>query len=298
MHKKNEFSNRKLSDNQTHWLQELNMVLVVGNYGGGTIRNYVMEMRLLFQYHLDREVESIIDADINDYIFYIKTMHGVGYAKCKMVAHACSFFFKHVIKKPYALPSKLFPRKQTKLPNIMSEAEVSLLLSLTLDPRERVLLGILYGSGLRLGEARNLKLSDIDRAGSRLLVRQGKGQKDRYTLLPQCLLTDLEVYWRAYRMKGFIFESPQIKGRALHQRSLQILVNKAMTGSGFDSGQYTAHTLRHSFATHLLDQGSDIHTIKELLGHSKIETTMVYLHLQQSKRAVLVSPLDKLHAAQ
>lgn len=266
----------------------------MGNYGQGTLRNYLQEMRLLFQFHQDLPVDSLDQHHLNDYIVYIKTNHGVGYAKCKMVAQACSFFFKHVINKPFVLPSKLFPRKQYKLPNVMTQKDVIKLFDTVNSPRERVLLGLLYGCGLRLGETRNLELSDIDRAGKRILIRQGKGMKDRYTLLPAPLLQDLENYWRQYRMGKYIFESPLLQGRPLHQRSLQVLVNQCMATAGFGSGLYTAHTLRHSFATHLLDAGQDIHTIKVLLGHSKIETTMVYLHLQQSKRAVMLSPLEML----
>jgi site-specific recombinase XerD len=267
----------------------------VGNYGQGTIRNYIQEMRLLFQYHSEYPVAEMDQNHLNDYLHYIKTIHGVGYSKCKMVANACCFFFRHVIQRPLVLPSKLFPKKEFKLPAVMSQSEVAQLLKTLTNVRDRVLIGLLYGSGLRLGEAQKLELSDIDRQCKQLKVRQGKGHKDRFTLLPAQLLRDLEEYWRAYRMKKFIFESPQLQGRPLHHRSLQVLVNQCMEQAGFKDKPYTSHTLRHSFATHLLENGNDLHTIKELLGHSNIETTMVYLHLQQTKRAVLVSPLDKLH---
>jgi integrase/recombinase XerD len=283
-----------LSTNHHEWLDSLLQTLIVGNYGAGTIRNYLQEMRLLFQFYEGQAVETFTQKHLNQYIFYIKTHHGVGHSKCKMVASACCFFFKHVMEKPFVLPSKLFPRKVWKLPAVMAQTEVNTLLESNLDSRERVLIGLLYGCGLRLSEARNLTLADIDRAHNRLNIRQAKGHKDRFGLLPKQLLTDLETYWRAYRMKKYVFESPMLQGRPLHGRSLQCMVNAAMVKAGFSSGTYTAHTLRHSFATHLLDAGQDIHTIKTLLGHAKIETTMIYLHLQQSRRDILVSPLDLL----
>lgn len=251
-------------------------------------------MRLLFQYHHQKEVEQIIDQDIMQYIVFIKEVHKVGRAKCRSAAQACSFFFKHVIKKPFVLPFKLYPRKDFVLPAVMTEAEVKQLLDGITDLRQKAVIGLFYGCGMRLAELKNLQWSDIERANNRLLIRQGKGNKDRYTLLPKTLVACLELYYRSTRSKVFLFESRIIKGCSLHARSLQNIVNAAMVKSGFPSGKYTAHTLRHSFATHLLDNGCDLHTIKELLGHVKIETTMIYLHLQQSKRNSIVSPLDKL----
>ena len=253
-----------------------------------------MEMRLLFQYHHQKEVEQINDDDIMQYIVFIKAAHGVGRAKCRSVAQACSFFFKHVIKKPFVLPSKLYPRKEFVLPAVMTETEVKQLLCSITDLRQKAVTGLFYGAGMRLAELKNLQWTDIERYNNRLLIRQGKGNKDRYTLLPKTLLTDLEAWYRSCRSKAYLFESKQLKGNSLHERSLQNIVNAAMVKAGFVSGRYTAHTLRHSFATHLLDNGCDLHSIKELLGHAKIETTMLYLHLQQSKRNSLVSPLDHL----
>lgn len=279
------------------WLEKLRQVLVVGNYGKGTLRNYLMEMRLLFQYHHHKTVEDICEEDILVYIVFIKTVHGIGRAKCRSVAQSCSFFFKHVLKKPYVLPSKLYPRKEFVLPAVMMEAEVKQLYLRITDVRQKAVISLLYGTGIRLGELKGLQWTDIERANNRLLIRQGKGNKDRYTLLSSNILSDLERFYRVYRSNQYLFESKQMKGRPLHERSLQTIVNAAMVQAGFPSGKYTAHTLRHSFATHLLNSGCDIHTIKILLGHAKIETTMVYLHLQQSKRASLVSPLDRLMQA-
>ncbi len=277
-----------------YWLDQLHHTLEMGNYGHGTVKSYLMELRLLFQYHHQKEVEQLTGQDITQYILFIKSVHGVGRAKCRSVAQSCSFFFKHVLKKPFVLPSKLYPRKEFVLPPVMTQDEVRQLYAAVTDVRQKAVIGLLYGTGMRLGEVKNLKMADIERANNRIAVRQGKGQKDRYTLLPKMVLVDLENYYRQYRPKIYLFESKQLLGKSLHERSLQTIVNSAMIKAGFVSGKFTAHTLRHSFATHLLDNGCDIHTIKILLGHSKIETTMIYLHLQQSKRNNLVSPLDKM----
>ena len=292
--KKNELSKNALGVNQLHWLDQLHQVLVVGNYGQGTIKSYLAEIRLLFHYYHEKDVELISEQDILNYMTFIKTVHGVGRAKCRSVAQSCSFFYKHVIKQPFVLLSKLYPRKEFVLPAVMTNTQINQLFAGTTDNRQRAVISLLYGCGMRLGEVQQLKMTDIERDNNRILIRQGKGNKDRYVLLPKFVLQELEHYYRCYRPKIYFFESKQIPNKPLHVRSVQTIVNAAMTSSGFESGKYTAHSLRHSFATHMLDQGCDIHTIKTLLGHSKIETTMIYLHLQQSKRDTIISPIDQL----
>ena len=218
----------------------------------------------------------------------------MGRAKCRSVASACSFFYKRIIKKPYILPSSLYPQKQFVLPNIMSQQEVTQLFAAPLTLKEYCVIGLLYGSGLRISEVTALKIADIESGAKRLKVVQGKGAKDRYTLLASNLLDKLRQYYvQAQRPKQFLFTSPQT-GRAYHSRSMQLVVTGAMKKAGFTEKGYTSHTLRHSFATHMLDNGSNIHVIKTLLGHSKLETTMVYLHLQQHTQYGIVSPMDKL----
>jgi site-specific recombinase XerD len=136
-------------------------------------------------------------------------------------------------------------------------------------------------------------MSEIDRKNSQIKVICGKGNKDRFTLLPKNLLPEMGVYYRQHKPKTYLFEGQKV-GFPLNDRSIQQAVRKSMVGAGFAEFGFSSHSLRHSFATHLLDQGNDLHTIKELLGHAKIETTMVYLHLQKKKRAALCSPLDFL----
>jgi len=121
--------------------------------------------------------------------------------------------------------------------------------------------------------------------------------KDRFTLLPKGLLEELRSYYKQYKPKVYLFEG-QVEGMSMNERSIQHAIRQCMKQAGLEKHGFSAHSLRHSFATHLLDMGNDIHTIKELLGHSKIETTMVYLHLQKTKRAALVSPLDVLVVCQ
>ena len=254
----------------------------------------MQELTLLFKHYNDLEVEALRQEHIERYLVFIKDNHKVGRAKCRSVAQACSFFFKNVMPVDYIVPSNLYPKKQFKLPNIMTENQIEQLFNAPLNLQERCVLGLLYGCGMRISEVCNLRISDIDSANKRIKVDQGKGGKDRFTLLPSTLLEHLRQYYiAAGRPKEYLFTSPQTK-RAFHVRSMQVIVNSAMVKAGFESERFIAHTLRHSFATHMLNQGNNIHVIKTLLGHSKLETTMVYLHLQHHTQLGIVSPLEKL----
>ena len=154
----------------------------------------------------------------------------------------------------------------------MTEMQVDHLFKAPLNLQEQCVLGLLYGCGMRISEVCNLRISDIDSANKRIKVVQGKGGKDRFTLLPPTLLNHLRQYFvAAGKPKEFMFTSTQTK-RALHVRSMQVIVNRAMEKAGFESGRFTAHTLRHS----------------------KLETTMIYLHLQHHTQMGIVSPLERL----
>lgn len=310
--KGNEISVNKLSQNAEEWIEKLLQVLTLKDYGKGTLKSYGNEMTLLFKYYHSKYVEQITQEDVEQYLIFIKSVHQVGRAKCRSVAQACSFFFQKVMKINYIVPSNLYPKKQFILPNIMSETQVGQLISASLSIKEYCVVGLLYGCGMRISEVCSLRIQDIESENKRIKVCHpeplrygagGKGGKDpeplrygvnRYTLLPSDLLEKLRAYYvEAGRPKEYLFTSSQTK-RAYCVRSMQVVVNGAMAKAGFAKCGYTAHTLRHSFATHMLDQGNNIHVIKTLLGHSKLETTMIYLHLQKHTQLGIVSPLDAL----
>lgn len=176
----------------------------------------------------------------------------------------------------------------------MSEEEVKQLLMAPLTLKEYCVVGLLYGCGMRISEVCNLRLKDIESHDQRIKIYQGKGAKDRYTLLPHALLECLRAFYiEDGRPKEYLFTSTQTQ-RAYCVRSMQVVVNSAMAKAGYGDRGFTAHTLRHSFATHLLNSGVNIHVIKTLLGHAKLETTMVYLHLQKHTQMGIISPLDQL----
>ena len=261
------------------------------SYSPRSIESYVREMRFLFAHFNDLPPKTITQNNIIDYINFIKIEHGVSRDKCRMTAQSCSFFYKHIYKSDFIIPNSFYPRKEFRLPGILTEEQVVKVFETAINKKHKLIVGLFYGTGMRMSELKNLKMKDIDRESFQIKVVCGKGSRDRFTLLPKQLIADMEDYYRTYRPNIYLFEG-KIPGQSMHERSVQNAVRQCMRLAGLEQHKFSAHSLRHSFATHLLDQGNDIHTIKELLGYSKIETTMIYLHLQKKKRAALCSPFD------
>ncbi len=273
-------------------LEKLSVHMQSRDYALRSIRSYMQECRFLFSQYPQKTPLEITQDDIARYIVHIKAAYGVGRDKVRMAAQAFCFFYKHIEPNNYVKPSSLYPRKGFVLPGVLSIDQAKHLFSCGLSLKQRAMIGLFYGSGLRLNELRILEPKDIDSVGMQVKVRGGKGGKDRFTILSKQTLEDLRLYWKAHKPKTYLFEGFPA-GKLMHERSIQHAIRMAFDKAGL-SKELSSHNLRHSFATHMLDAGADIHTIKELLGHSKIETTMIYLHLQQKKRQALVSPLDML----
>lgn len=239
--KQHEISIKTLNGDAIHWVEKLRQVLLIQDKGKCTVKNYTAEMMLLFKYCNSKTVDTITQEDIQQYIVYIKTVHQVGRAKCRSVASACAFFYKQVIQMPYVLPSALYPQKQFILPNIMSQQEVAQLFAAPLTLKEYCVTGLLYGSGLRISEVAALCISDIESAAKRIKVVQGKGAKDRYTLLDGNLLDKLRQYYvAAKRPQQFLFTSPQT-GKAFHPRKNRLLVYSSCSNY---AGEYKEQKIR------------------------------------------------------
>lgn len=268
--------------------------MTLGDYSPRSIQNYLREMRFIGEYYPDVPLEEFTRENIESYVLYLKQTLGSGRDKCRMVAQSLSFVFKNVLQKPYVLPSKLYPKKTFILPEIFSVEEIEQLLKSPLSLKQQALVQLFYSTGVRLEECTKIKICDVDSRNLCIHLHGGKGRKDRKLLLSEKCLFTLREYYKKHRPKEFLFEGIR-PGKSIHPRAVQHAVYESLKTAGLAHKGYSPHTFRHSFATHLLDNGTDIHTIKELLGHSKLETTMVYLHLQSKKRLGIVSPLDALY---
>lgn len=270
--------------------------MIAGNYATRSLEAYAREIRFFAEYFPDLEPKNWTEDHLREYMTFLKTTLGSSYSKHKMVAQSMAFFFRHVLKRPFDSMAKLYPRREFKLPCVLSQEEIKKLLEHASSLKQRALVELFYSSGMRLEELQYLKMTDIEASQNRIRVNNGKGRKQRFTILSQTCLKSLRNYFlqEENKPKIYLFEG-QIPGKPMNSRSIQHSVRMAYKNADLMHKERKVHALRHSFATHLLDNGVDIFTIKELLGHSKIETTMVYLHLQTSKRNMLVSPLDMLY---
>lgn len=274
-------------------MEKTNHFLCVGHYSPNTIRNYLSELRYLFVYYSEVSPQDLSEDMLLEYLVYAAKTLGCSRVKCRMAAQSIAFFCRHVLKRPYVIPSVIYPRASSKLPPVMSSEEIRKLIDTVKNLKHRTIIMLLYSSGLRVSEIAHLKIADIDSKSMRIKVVQGKGAKDRYTLLSQAVLLELRAYYLIYKPKEYLFNG-QGAGRPMSVRNIQLLVQQALANIGLTSKHYTVHTIRHSFATHLVDNGTDLHTVKELLGHSSMQTTLRYLHLSTKRIEAIANPYDTL----
>jgi site-specific recombinase XerD len=274
-------------------LEKTNQYLSLGHYSPLTIRNYLGELRFLFVYYGDVDPLDFTEAMIMQYLLYLSKTLGCSRVKCRMAAQSISFFMRHVAKRPYVIPTVIYPRPANKLPAVMLPEEIMKLLDSIENIKHRTILMLLYSTGMRVSEIANCTIADIDSKNMRIKIVQGKGCKDRFTILSQQVLLELRAYYLIYKPKEYLFNGYR-PGKRYSVRSIQHLMQKALTKVGLENKNYTIHTIRHSFATHLLDNGTDLHTIKELLGHSSLQTTTRYMHLSAKRIDGIFNPYDAL----
>ena len=274
-------------------LEKANQFLSIGHYSPNTSRNYLAELRMVFAYYNDVDPQQYTEEMMIQYLVYLSKTLVCSREKCRMAAQAISFFFRYVLKMPYVVPSLIYTRVSKKLPPVMSAEEISKLMEVISNVKHRTVVMLLYSTGMRVNEIARVKITDVDSKDMRIKVVQGKGFKDRYTLMSQQVLEELRTYYLACRPKEYLFNGMR-KGEPLSVRMIQHMVQQALASAGMSKKSYTVHTIRHSFATHLVDNGVDLHTVKELLGHSNLQTTMRYMHLTTTRRQGIVNPYDLL----
>jgi site-specific recombinase XerD len=204
---------------------------------------------------------------------------------------ALKFFYVQVLHRSFEIDLR-FPKRMRKLPRVLNEREVRRLFDAAKNLKEQAIVMTLYSSGLRLNELIHLKVTDIDSTKMLIRVRQGKGAKDRNVLLSRTLVDVLRRYFLRYRPEVWLFygRTPQ---KPIHDQTVERMVRRLSDRAGLREG-VTPHTLRHSFATHLLEQGTEVAYIQELLGHKSIKTTMLYARISPRALSKVVSPLDRL----
>ncbi len=240
-----------------------------------------------------RSPVRITEPECQSYLLHLLQERKLAHSSCNVVASALQFLYRITLKHPAAEFNLPRPRIPQRLPQILSREEVAALFEHTSNLKHRAFLMTTYGGGLRLLEACRLKVADIDSDRMTLRVEQGKGAKDRYTLLSPRLLKELRRYWIAHRPALWLFPSPRVREQPLSTHTAHRIYHAAKDRAGITKAG-GIHALRHAFATHLLEAGVDVHTIQRLLGHGNLSTTARYFHLAQKHLSGANSPLDLL----
>ena len=265
--------------------------LQIRNYSPTTIRLYLYSVSQ-FARHFGKSPDQLGAEHIRRYqLFLIKDKQVSQSTYIQMVC-ALRFLYTHTLGRAIAVERIPFPRRERKLPRIPSREQVKALLEAPRTLRHRALLATLYGAGLRVSEAIRLKVSDIDAPRSVLWVRRGKGRKDRQTLLSPKLLELLRAYWRIERPSPWLFPNVTARG-PISVKAAYLACRAAARAAGLSTHVHP-HSLRHAFATHLLESGTNLRTIQILLGHAHLETTARYLQVADLAVRSTPSPLDSL----
>lgn len=257
-----------------------------------TLDEYLTKAKL-FQDYFDKPATELNVEDVRQFLHYLSTVKKL--APESVNSYNSGLRFLYGVTLNASLNPRQIPRhrKPHKLPDILTKEEIQTLFNACDNLRDKCILMTLYGAGLRLSEVASLKVSDIQSDKMQLFIRNAKGSKDRYAILSQTNLEVLRAYWKAYRPKEWLFYSRNHTGTHITPRAVQNLFRKYINKAKITKN-VTVHTLRHSFATHLLESGTSIYHIKQLLGHSNINTTCVYLHLVKIESLNVTSPLDQI----
>ncbi|RTL14096.1 MAG: integrase [Flavobacteriaceae bacterium] len=270
-------------------IENFKRYLLSKRYSSNTINTYSDAIKSFLTFFNSKAVKDITNEDViaynNDYIL----KHKFSSSYQNQIVNAIKLFFKIIKDSKVEIDKIHRPKREKTLPNVLSKEEVLKIIDATENLKHKTLLALIYSAGLRISEAINMKLKDIDSIRMLIHVKNAKGKKDRYTLLSEKVLLLLREYYLVYKPKEYLFEGQF--GGMYSSRSAQIILKQAAEKAGIRK-PITLHTLRHSFATHLLESGTDLRYIQDLLGHSSPKTTMIYTHVTNDSLKKIKNPFD------
>ena len=263
----------------------------IRNFTQNTQRSY-QEQVLRFARHFGRSPEALGPEEVRAYQIHLLEVRKLSAGSRSIAAAALRFLYKVTLKREWAVEYIPRPKLPIRLPVVLSPEEVSRFLNAVGNLKHRVMLEVAYAAGLRVSELTHLKVGDIDSKRMVLRVEQGKNQKVRYVMLSPQLLERLRAYWKVARPQDWLF-CGDVAGQPITRSAVELVCRKARRRSGIQK-PITPHSLRHAFATHLLERGTDLRTIQLLLGHRSLATTSRYLKLATSTVCATRSPFDLL----
>jgi integrase/recombinase XerD len=270
-------------------LQNLQMKLQVRRYSVSTQKSYYQSFRAFLVFVYPLPLHHVAKQHIYQYHQKMITERNISRSTQNQSINAIKFYLEHVLGQDRQFFDLERPKKSQNLPVVLSLEEVQSILKHTKNLKHKAMLTLLYSAGLRMGELLNLKIRDVDSKTMRIWVREGKGVKDRMTILSPLMLQLLRNYFRKYRPAKYLFESPS--GEQYSGSSVRKVLQRSTIAAGILKN-VRPHTLRHSFATHLLENGTNLRYIQTLLGHTSAKTTEIYTHVSTKKLDEVKSPLD------
>ncbi|HET8735225.1 MAG TPA: site-specific tyrosine recombinase/integron integrase [Pricia sp.] len=262
--------------------------LELKRYANSTVKTYVSFFEMFINHYREKELSTIDESDIRAFLQTL-IRRNVSNSYLNQAINAIKFYYEVVLGMPNRFYEIERPRKESKLPTVISKQEILTIIDHTSNIKHRCIVKLLYGSGLRRSELLNLKIADVDSKRMLIRVQGGKGKKDRHTLLSISALADLRAYYREWKPRDYLFEGP--KASRYGAESVLKIVKKAAARARIPQ-TVTPHVLRHSFATHLLESGVDLRQIQVLLGHGSSKTTEIYTHVATNTFMEIKNPLD------
>ncbi len=256
-----------------------------------TQKAYLGHIRRWLLWH-KKEISTCGEHEILSYIIYLFDEKQCSNSYVNQAISALKLLYIDMLGKSWVVTNLRRPKKVKRLPKVLSELEVSKIIDVLTNIKHRAIIMVLYSAGLRVGEVVRLKTENIDSDRMLIHVQMGKGQKDRYTILSEITLDNLRQYYRIYRPVKWLFPGAK-PGSHITERTVQKVFKSAKENAGITK-DVSVHSLRHSFATHLLEAGTDLRHIQELLGHQSSKTTEIYTHVTNKELRKIQSPLDRL----
>lgn len=282
----------ELNDDGRQHLRDFVGFLKYRRYSTSTIDSYSDALSVFLRYISPRQPKDATENDMRNFVNDYILKHKYSFSYQNQVINAVKLFYGSVLRSAIDISRIERPRREHKLPNVLSKEEVKAILDAPRNTKHRVMLSLIYACGLRRSELLKLKPADIDSKRNLLVIRNAKGNKDRIAPISDRIIEMLRSYYQQYKPKYWLFEG-QIAGEAYSEQSLQSVLKQAVRATGINK-PVTLHWLRHSYATHLLESGTDLRYIQELLGHKSSKTTEIYTHVSTKSLQKIKSPFDDL----
>lgn len=273
-------------------INEFSLWMQHKRYSSSTIQTYVDAIKSFLAYNQPKLAWETGNEDVVRYVNEHIVANKLSFSFQNQVINAAKLFFREIVKSRIIIENLERPRREHKLPNVLSKEEVAAILTASANQKHRTMLSLIYACGLRRSELLNLKPADVDSKRGLLTIRNAKGRKDRVVPISHKVIEMLRAYYKAYRPKVWLFEG-QEKGTQYSEESLAKVLKIALSKAGIKRNA-TLHWLRHSYATHMLESGVDLRYIQELLGHKSSKTTEIYTHVSIKSLQKIKSPFDEL----